>query len=177
SRSLDNKAIRILVLDPRNTELLKEFARSNLRLSTDGKSRLTPASILNEAEKIQKDIYMTILKIYDNRSLCDIDLCFHNEVVFFRSEIFVQGLFISYYDGTKPFPGSMYYDCDSDIYQAYLRNFRYCDKIGCDTFSLKERIKQQQSIEDILKSIGYKSTLNELNKYVDQKFKSYQKKT
>jgi hypothetical protein len=177
SMHLESKTIQYLILNPQNKELLHEFARSNLRFTTDGRSPLDQPLINDEIEKIQKDIYMAILVAYRNRQLADIDISFHDEFVFFRSEIFSKGIFISYYNGTKTFPGSAYYTNDSEIYKAYLRNFKYNQIKSHKQFSLKKQ-SESSKIEDILMNdpLNCKYSIDELEKHKDQRFEEYERK-
>ncbi|MEM9092233.1 MAG: hypothetical protein AAGC93_26315 [Cyanobacteria bacterium P01_F01_bin.53] len=177
-KSLALKTARFLLLDPRKEELLQEFAKSNLRSKVNEVNTFTQQAIKDEVDNVQKEIYMSILGVYHLRCLDilhDIDISFHDEFVFFRSEIFANGIFISYYNGSKTFPGSMYYDESSGIYQAYRRNFDFCRKKGERQFSLKG-LSENKDITEILQHLNCKYSLNELELGIAKQAQAYSKK-
>lgn len=128
--SANNLTLRILLLDPRkinNTLLpfIREYSAENKYQSEE-----------EEIDKLKKDIYITIAKLYRLRSCASsILIKVYSDSVFYRSEIFETFAFVSYYEKVPPetrFPEAYKYAKDNIQYRAVLADFNQTWRINGD---------------------------------------------
>lgn len=129
SDALCQKEIRILILDPREITVLKTNIK--MKLARSG-GRFDEDDIVRLANDKRDDIINCINKLYKVSRQCNVSVKLHKDYVFYRSELFTEGLFLSYYDGGKTFPANVYYSkydkskaYKSHIYAAYFDEFNY----------------------------------------------------
>lgn len=114
------KEVLLLILDPRENNLLRERAKIELSKS---KPDFKKADLEEHIEKLRKSIYATVVAAFDIAHKARIQIAFHKEHLFFRSEIFNDGIFLTYYVGGE-FPSTSYYPKHTFTYDAFLENFR-----------------------------------------------------
>ena len=127
---LNKKQLRVLILDPERRDLLEAYAR--MRLENKGDVEFNNTDVNKLADEKTEDIIKSLIQLHDIAQQCYLEVRFHEDFVFSRSEIFSDGIYLSYYDGGKPFPGSLYYsareketDNPSSVYICYLRYFNH----------------------------------------------------
>ncbi len=150
---LKNKQFRVLVLDPRRRDLLEAYAR--MRLTNQG-TVFDCTDIGNLADKKTSDIVNSLIAFQKVAQQCEMEVRFHDDFVFSRSEIFSDGIYLSYYDGGRPFPGSLYYSCrskdgdaPSSVYTGYLGDFNHHFHTG------KEALKRNATEDDLTATLSY----------------------
>lgn len=164
-----DKDIELQVLDPQEKYLLRERAKIELAESN-------PSYQLEQLEPyiddMRNNIYVTIVAAFDVRHKTRIRIRFHKEHLFFRSEIFDGGIFLTYYLGGE-FPSTCFYDRETMSYDAFLENFRQIWKSGKPTeleFSTQDG---DDWLRERLAALGCDKDLTELRKDKEQLFESY----
>ena len=101
-------------------DLLEERARSELDSGHKSYSRVEL-----DAKKVemQSDIFVTMVAMYDICHAARVEVVFHDEHLFFRTEWLDGGLFLTYYIGGE-FPGTYLYGPETHANRAYAENFR-----------------------------------------------------
>ncbi|HKY33312.1 MAG TPA: hypothetical protein VJV23_12305 [Candidatus Polarisedimenticolia bacterium] len=155
---LQDKRVRVFILDPRDEQLLAAQARKRLQLNS-AVPQSTAAEIDREASRLKKEIFQTLARLYPLVHVFDIDVRFHRSFVFFRSEIFEGGMFLSFLRGNDDFPGSVYYRRTSPVYEAFYRHHKHHQELPPE-FSLMDQ--KDSTLEQILKQLGCPFTVNEL---------------
>lgn len=150
---LDEKSVLIFVLDPSQREYLEAHARKRIAMQSNNQ-RHAISSLDQEVREIQKEIFRAIVRLYDVAKLNNVDLRFHTSFVFFRSEIFDTGFFLTFQRGTMPFPGSVYYSRSSPVYEAYRCHFEHhIEDSARNKFSLKVQARSNVPLEQILQDL------------------------
>lgn len=146
-----NKEVRVLLLDPSDESLLTATAKSNL--GAPNSANYDASQIQAEKEKVKTQIYESVAQMFKVHRRNNIDLRFHKEYVFYRTEIFQNGLLLSYSDGGKSFPGSALYESGSKVYRAYERNFRHhFDRANESVFPKDD--KSDPTLKQLLTDLG-----------------------
>jgi hypothetical protein len=133
---------------------------------------LAEASIVGEVEALKKDIWVSIVGLYDIRHGRPTIVYFHQDLPFFRCECFDQGMFLSYYIGESLFPETLEFRTRSRPYAAYERcldlNRRFASRVvrfAADGPSA-DTISDDTALSALLTSLGCSSDLNELRELV-----------
>jgi hypothetical protein len=113
------KQIVLLLLDPTDDYLLRERAKMDL---AQGNTRFSKDNLNEAIEQLRKGIFASVVAIFDNCHRTRVQLGFHKEHLFFRSEIFDEGIFLTYYLGGE-FPDTCFYPDKTLTYQACWRIF------------------------------------------------------
>lgn len=140
--------ITICILDPRAERLVKQHARQKLRTKGNAYSK---EDIAKKSDEIREEIFITLVALLDISHLIGVEVILHRESLFFRSEIFEDGLFVSYYLGGH-YPGTYFFTRDTYIYEAFQLNFQqimdcsdYIVRFG-DALSEEEFCKQLEAL-------------------------------
>jgi hypothetical protein len=165
SRKLD---VRILLVDPRETPLVKARAELTLAHLTSG---VTKRELEEGSEHIRKSVFTTIVALYEIQDILRVNVRLHKHFVFSRSELFDGGMFLSYYDGARPFPGSAFYPSESNVYTAYRRRFLFYYEAGEVILPLAEQ--SDEALAALLKRLGCTHSVETLRQFVDERFRSY----
>jgi len=135
--------VQILILDPNADDILRSQAELRLRVGVHESSR----TVDEEVRQLKREILSTIATLHRVAHL-PIDLRLHRVYVVSRAEILSPGIFLSYYDGRRPFPGTAFYENRSSLYNAHLTDFRYHFNRADDEFSLRR--SRHMSLREIL---------------------------
>jgi len=112
------------LLDPRVPKLMRNQALLDLKAKDSLSAEAISRSLIDQkAKEIANRIYITLSAFFDISHILKIKVCLHTEKLFFRSEVFDDALFVSYYLGGD-FPGSYLYTKDTYIYEAFAMNFK-----------------------------------------------------
>ncbi|HRX00705.1 MAG TPA: hypothetical protein P5280_14520 [Cyclobacteriaceae bacterium] len=160
---LRNKQFRVLMLNPDRRDLLEAYAR--MRLTNQG-TAFDSTDVGNLADKKTSEIVNSLITLQKVGQQCEMEVRFHNDFVFSRSEIFSDGIYLSYYDGGRPFPGSLYYSCrskeggaPSSVYTGYLGDFSHHFHTGIEALKINAT---EDDLEATLNHYGYNSQGNRL---------------
>lgn len=164
------KDISLLLLDPRNESLLRERAQMKLSNMRDSYNK---NDLDEKIAELRNDIYTTIVRFYDNCHRLCVQVGFHNEPLFFRTEIFDNGMFVNYYLG-KTFQDTYFYKRETVAYDSYLLNFRQNHKISSKTIILDNNMTDESLLEH-LRDLKCQSQLCELRDMVRGRDNIYQK--
>lgn len=123
------KQVRFLLLDPEAVDLLEAYAR--LELENAG-TRFDQSAVAEKAKQKQHTILENLLTLSRVAEQLGVDVRLHRSFPFFRAEVFAKGLFVSFHDSGKTFPGSLFYSRfvgnsqeSSTIYSAYRTDFEH----------------------------------------------------
>lgn len=166
------KEITLLLLDPRDDYLLRERAKMDLAQTN---KRYTKVDLNEAIEHLRKSIFASVVAIFDNSHRTRVKLGFHNEHLFFRSEIFDKGIFLTYYLGGE-FPDTCFYPRKTLTYQACLENFRQIQKSAKPSFTFST-IDTEDDLNQKLIELGCKHQPDELRVFYDALFTKYSKIT
>ena len=166
------KEITLLLLDPRETRLFEERAQIELAGS---KGQYSRAQLKEKTKEMQNDVYVTLVALFDIRHRINVDVAFHRELMFLRSEIVDDGIFVTYYLGGE-FPGTYLYSQNTLAYEAYLMNFRQNCEIAVARFSFNNELEEDSFIA-ILKELGSETNMEDLRRLKDERFARYREMT
>ena len=163
------KEITLLLLDPREQQLFEERAQIELSNSMEKYSR---EHLKVKTNKMRMDVYVSLVALFDERHRLNVKVAFHKELMFFRSEIFDDGIFVTYYLGGE-FPATYLYHADTLVYKAYLMNFRQNDEPVTLRLSFNNRLGEKQFIT-FLNELGNQASLEDLRQMKEKRFAKYQ---
>lgn len=109
--------VHFCVLDPRADAHVRQ--RAKLEIENSGEQRYSEAQLQQQASKVRRKIFVTLFSLFTIRYVRSVEVFFHRDISFFRSEIFDDAVFLSFYRGGE-FPGSYQFEKDSFVYQAFL---------------------------------------------------------
>lgn len=166
------KEITLLLLDPSEDYLLRERAKMELAESnpTFSKDDLT-----KHIEDMRKGIFATVVAMFDISHKIRGKVAFHKEHLFFRSEIFDDGIFLTYYLGGE-FPSTCFYPKTTLTYHAYLENFRQNFKNATPTIAFTSRMEEAE-LKAYLVELKCDIEIDELREFKTVLFNSYEKMT
>jgi len=164
------KAITLLVLDPNDDYLLRE--RTKIELA-EANASFTKDDLSRGIDHLRKSIFATVVAVFDNAHRARVNIGFHKEHLFFRSEIFDEGLFLTYYLGGE-FPATCFYPKKTLTYKACIENFRQIEKSATPTFSFSA-VDSDTVLIDKLGQLGCPFDLRELREFKDSMFANYSK--
>ncbi len=114
-----NLTCKILLIDPASEDLLRLYIRDRFG------ANVSFAEVAERVRKVKQEIYMTVADLFDQARWTSIDIKMYNGPVFYRTEIFDEQVFISYFTAKIPtaFPTTYLYNRDSFFYNAFLTDF------------------------------------------------------
>ena len=114
-----NLTCKILLIDPASEDLLRLYIRDRFG------ANVTFAEAAERVRKVKQEIYMTVADLFDQARWTSIEIKMYNGPVFYRTEIFDEQVFISYFTAKIPtaFPTTYLYSRDSFFYNAFLTDF------------------------------------------------------
>ncbi|HEX8566005.1 MAG TPA: hypothetical protein VF648_10080 [Pyrinomonadaceae bacterium] len=162
------KDITLLIMDPRSKTLIRERAKIDL---ASFKPNFSKQELESHIQVMRKGIYATVVSVFDISHKTRVQLGFHTEHLFFRSEIFDDGIFVTFYLGGE-FPGTAFYSSNTYIYQAFLENFRQINKSAVPTISFSTQMTDNNLLE-FLKKLDCEFKLDELREFNKELFSKY----
>ena len=114
-----NLTCRILLIDPANVDLLQLYVRDRFGNTT------SIAEVSKRVETVRQEIYMTIVDLFDQARRTSVEIKLYNGPIFYRTEIFDEKMFISFFTvkTSTAFPTTYLYTKDSFFYNAFLTDF------------------------------------------------------
>ena len=159
-----NLTCKILLIDPASEDLLRLYIRDRFG------ANVTFAEVAERVRKVKQEIYMTVVDLFDQARWTSVDIKMYNGPVFYRTEIFDEQVFISYFTAKIPtaFPTTYLYSRDSFFYNAFLTDFNqtfelasistifnsrstehdllnFLTRIGCDVAELPQLRKEAET--------------------------------
>lgn len=144
-----NLTCQVLLTDPTQEELLHLYVKDRF-------IPLSNSEMQQRVEQVQREIYMTIVDLYDSiRWAGAIDLRVYRGPVFYRTEIMDGFLVLSYYTAQQPtaYPLTYLYEKDSLYYMMYLMDFHQTFELAETSFSLQTKTTEQE-LSDFLRKLG-----------------------
>lgn len=158
-RRLDT--IRLVILDPAASELLEANAR--LRAESAGE-QITDADLAGSVETFRREIFETIVTIFDIKPRLNIEVWLHRDLPYFRSEHFDSGLLLSYYVGEAPYHETMSFPPPSRPFAVYKgakdMSIRFSRKVL--RFGSADGIQNETQLLEELASLGYPGNLDQI---------------
>lgn len=162
--------IEILLLDPKENSLLEEQARIEL-----SEAEYSRSDIEEGIKKLRKDIFVSLISLFDHAGhRFAVTVKFHKELLFFRSEIFDHGIFISYYFGGD-FPGTYLYSSSTFSYEAFLLNFRQHYNLSNKKIEFNGALSEGEFKNFLYNDLGCELSLEHLREAKEERFKQYNK--
>ena len=161
--------ITLCILDPREDRLLYHQARQKLR--TTG-ARFSREDIQERASKIREEIFITLVAMFDIAHLVRVNVALHKENLFFRSEIFEQGVFVSYYLGGS-YPGTYFFDRNTHVFAAFMLNFAQILDFSEYNLHFGDEITEQEFLQH-LQALKCPDSIEALRKKRDTKYSQYE---
>ena len=162
------KEITLLLLNPDDKYLLRERTKIELANANPGFSKEDLSEGINQ---LRKGIFASIVAVFDNSHRARVNVGFHNEHLFFRSEIFDEGIFLTYYLGGE-FPATCFYPRKTLTYQACIENFRQIQK-SADPFFSFSTASTDEDLKERLRALGCEYELADLRQFLDSLFAKY----
>lgn len=159
-----NKEIRFILMDPRENHLFQNRAQTQIVYKNE-------YTINDLAEKYRNDVYVSLIALFDLRDKLNIEVAFHKESLFFRTQLFDSGLFLTYYIGHE-FPAEYFYGENTLSYLAFRQNFLDNYKIKDFHFTITPNITNEDIIE-ILKSLKCNYSIEDLRYKKEEAYKRY----
>lgn len=168
--NLLDKEIKLLLLDPRELQLFEDRAQVELTKRPSSKAELT-----SYANELRQKVYVTLVALFDISHSSRIEVAFHKEHPFFRSEIFEEGIFLTYYLGGE-FPSTYLYSRDTVSYNALLLNFWQNYNASKDHIVFNDQLTEA-TLRSVLDSLGCTDSIEELRRKKEEGFKIHKELT
>ncbi|MCC6299229.1 MAG: hypothetical protein IT314_08015 [Anaerolineales bacterium] len=167
NKSLLDKHIRLLVLDPRDDRVL--LSRVNTEYS---RRNLTKQQLAKATEDLREKIFVTLVALFDICHKARVEVALYKEYPFFRTEIFDEGLFLTYYISGDT-STSYLYSRKTLAYDAYMLNFIQ-NFDGSNDHIVFGNETNERDLQAILGGYGCKIQLAELRKSKEKRFAQHQ---
>ncbi len=155
-----NATFQVLMVDPRQSSLLWIYAHD--RAST---AETEKQNIEERVVDVQRGIYMTVVELFDlvRTHPHSIEVGVYNGSISYRTEIFDDEVFVSFYVETKQYPTTYVYNRDTIFYRAlnmdFDQSFRNSINIRLSNRTTSEQVTNfltkidcEESIEDLRKA-------------------------
>lgn len=166
-RNLDR--IRLCLLDPRqeNDTALRAFALQQLEQTGAVTGATRDEDVVQETVvSIRRDIYVTLVTLFDIRFKLATNVYFHRDLPFFRVEMFDDGMFLTHYRaGDEPYPTAFRYAKSSGTYDAYRLHMTLTGQhhyYGMWFSSGSARLKSDEDLGTALAELGCTDHLSRL---------------
>ena len=153
-----NVRCNILILDPRLDGEIWLYAQNRYSQEANINSRRT-----EYIDRVRQEIFASIVALWDCSSICPIVIKIHNGPVFYRTEMFDDRAFISFYVASSHFvyPVSYEYDSSSFYYKAFRRDIRDAISISGQTLDAVPGGSESR-LEGFLEALGCSLSVGEL---------------
>ena len=142
-----NLTCKILLIDPENEDLLRIYIRDRFG-GTKSHTEIT-----QRVQGVKKEIYMTIVDLFDQARWKSIEIRMYNGPIFYRTEILDEQLFISYFTEktSTAFPTTYVYKSDTFFYNAFLTDFNQTFELASIFTTFNSRSTEQDLINFLIK--------------------------
>lgn len=120
------REIRLCLLDPRGDRVepgrdrpLRAFGVLQLQQRHE---TVTNETIDNETHRIRRDIFQTVVALFDIRHRLETTLYLHCDLPWSRCEMFDRGMFLTYYQSDSPYPPAFLFSDNTRSYRTYRMN-------------------------------------------------------
>lgn len=163
-----DKDITLLLIDPVRDDLIEGRAKGELSGTRRAYSKLQLTEVMHET---RLSIFVAMISLFDICHAIKVELAFHQEHSFFRTELLDGALFLTYYLG-GPFQGTYLYSQATFPYIAYLQNFRqnYATSKYRITF---DSPMTENDLSKHLTELGCKLSIEELRQRKEERFAKY----
>lgn len=144
---------RVLLIDPNNEDLLRLYIRDRF-----GNPSLNTATT-EQLERVKQEIYMTVVDLFTQaHRWCTVELRIFSGPVFYRTEIFDEKLYISYYAASAAreataYPTTYLYDKSSLFYEVFMTDFNQTFDLTQQAITFNNR-SREEDLKDFLQEIG-----------------------
>ncbi len=126
-RMLEIRRLRdicLCVLDPRATLPIRATAERRVANSLDvtehkGADDRIAIAVEDQVARIREDVFVTLITLFDIRHSVSATVYLHSDLVFFRCEMFDDGMMLTYYLGAASYPETLQFSSVTRPYQAY----------------------------------------------------------
>lgn len=164
---LENKVIRLLLLDPRDFSLFERLAQTKL-----AGSRFSIQELHEKAQQLHKKIFVTLVSMYDIRLANRVEIGFYKEKLFSRFEIMDDGIFVVYFVGGEV-PSTYLFSRNTLTYDSLFLNFKQNfdnERANCITF---DRETPEDYLAEFLEKLGCRETISNLRKQKEMRFERH----
>jgi hypothetical protein len=118
--------LQIVMLDPESDKVLKARAAERVQQRrTDGRPDKSIDEVIRD---IRDEILMSLVALFDQRHVCDMEIALVREPAVTRLEVFDDAIYLSWYRGPQstevPFPETFRFRRGSFMYQVYAPEIR-----------------------------------------------------
>lgn len=142
-----NLSCRVLLVDPARDDLLQLYVRDRFGVY--------PADLTQRIQKVKREIYMTIVDLFEQaqRTRTTINIKMYHGPVYYRTEIFDDKVFVSYFTQktSTAYPNSYLYTSDSFYYEAFLTDFNQTFELDASSTSFNSMSHEKQLVEFLAK--------------------------
>ncbi len=144
-----NLTCKILLIDPANEDLLHLYIRDRFG------GNIGNTDMAERVKRVKEEIFMTIVDLFDQARWTSIDIKMYHGPIFYRTEIFDDQVFISYFTDKMPtaFPTTYLYNKGSFFYTAFLTDFNQTFDLAPISIPFNSRSTEQDLLK-ILIQIG-----------------------
>ncbi len=144
-----NLTCKILLIDPAGEDLLRLYIRDRFGATVSG------AEVTERVRKVKQEIYMSVVDLFDQARWTSLEIKMYTGPVFYRTEIFDEYVFISYFTAKTPtaFPTTYLYNKDSFFYNAFLTDFNQTFELASISTVFNSR-STEQNLLNFLTQIG-----------------------
>lgn len=144
-----NLTCKILLIDPASEDLLRLYIRDRFG------SAVSYTEVAERVRRVKQEIYMTVVDLFDQARWTSVDIKMYNGPVFYRTEIFDEQVFISYFTAKPPtaFPTTYLYSRDNFFYNTFLTDFNQTFELASLSITFNSR-STEQDLLNFLPQIG-----------------------
>ncbi|MBL8091219.1 MAG: hypothetical protein JNJ43_12870 [Anaerolineales bacterium] len=177
-----SKEVKIMIADPREVHVFESDLRMSLKNNQDIKKNsqdndllgnLEISAFTNKIQGLRKEVYITLVALFDIKHLAKTEVYLHKEYPFFRAEIFDGAIFLNYVLGGE-YPSTYLYPNTTYIYDAYYLNFKQNFNPPLINIVFDKKLTDNKFLK-ILKTLGCKHSIENLRKGKDERFEKYHK--
>ena len=136
-----NLACRVLLVDPRRDDLLQLYIRDRFGIH--------PSDLMLQLQKVKREIYMTIIDLLEQARRTPTNIKVYHGPVYYRTEIFDDKVFVSYFTQrtSTAYPNSYLYTSDSFYYEAFLTDFNQTFELQSPSINFNSMSTERQLID------------------------------
>jgi len=140
---------KVLLVDPAREDLLQLYIRDRFGPAPSNQA------LAQQVQRVRQEIYMTIIDLFDLAQRVTTDVRMYYGPVYYRTEIFDDDVFVSYFTQktSTAYPNSYLYTSDSFYYEAFLTDFDQTFELASPAISFNARSTDKQLL-DFLAGIG-----------------------
>ncbi len=141
---------RVLLVDPTHEEVLHLYIRDRFGNATSN------ASIEEKIKEVRQEIYMTVADLFTQaHRWCSVELRMFYGPVFYRTEIFDETMFVSYYatQEATAYPATYLYNKGNFFYNVFTTDFSQTFDLSLKAINFSSR-SSEEDLKGFLQEIG-----------------------